>query len=322
MTVASYKVRRDGTSIDNFVCDLLDFLGSRPSRVEVSGLFGETKKPDHRAFRHLPMSRAASGWNKRYWVRLVVNPEEWGLAEVVAQAKALDWGSKEARDGYYSTLEEKVCARLERFIARHSRIGVAVTVGNGTYVTLAVELPVTSYDLIIHCNSSLSDVAVGYSREVSRIADRLLTQRGVDLHQLYSDRVLRNKILRLAEDEFRECNNLPKIGESNLTETVLYHEVRKYFPDAMREHSPQWLKPQRFDIYIPTRLIAIEYHGRQHYEPIELFGGETALAKRKRLDRKKRGLAEKFGVTLVEWPHSKKITPEAVLILLKQLNAL
>lgn len=38
-----------------------------------------------------------------------------------------------------------------------------------------------------------------------------------------------------------------------------------------------WLKGQRFDIYIPSVNTAIEYNGRQHYEAIEYMGGEEQL---------------------------------------------
>ena len=33
------------------------------------------------------------------------------------------------------------------------------------------------------------------------------------------------------------------------------------------------IKQLRFDFYIPKNNICIEYQGKQHYEPIEYFGG-------------------------------------------------
>lgn len=35
----------------------------------------------------------------------------------------------------------------------------------------------------------------------------------------------------------------------------------------------------RFDFYLPDYNLCIEYNGRQHYEPIEYFGGESYLQK-------------------------------------------
>lgn len=39
------------------------------------------------------------------------------------------------------------------------------------------------------------------------------------------------------------------------------------------EYSPEWLGLQKFDIYSVDYNLAIEFNGRQHYEPVEKFGG-------------------------------------------------
>ena len=36
---------------------------------------------------------------------------------------------------------------------------------------------------------------------------------------------------------------------------------------------PNWLKPQRLDIYIPELNIGVEYQGEQHFRPVD-FGGK------------------------------------------------
>lgn len=40
-------------------------------------------------------------------------------------------------------------------------------------------------------------------------------------------------------------------------------------------------------MYFPKYNIAIEYDGKQHYVPVEYFGGELSFSKRKELDSKK-----------------------------------
>ena len=50
----------------------------------------------------------------------------------------------------------------------------------------------------------------------------------------------------------------------------------------------EWLKPQRFDIYLPKYNIAIEYNGIQHYEPISNWGGEDYFQRQLEWDRQKR----------------------------------
>jgi hypothetical protein len=92
-------------------------------------------------------------------------------------------------------------------------------------------------------------------------------------------------------------------GEADLAATVA-----SLFSDTIREYSPEWLGSQRLDIYIPSLNVAIEYNGEQHYRPVEFFGGKTALRDRQKLDRRKAGMCEKHGVTLIEWPHSKRVS--------------
>ena len=62
---------------------------------------------------------------------------------------------------------------------------------------------------------------------------------------------------------------------------------------------PSWLNPQHLDIFLPIRNIGIEFQGRQHTEPIEFFGGEEALQKRKKLDLKKKMLCSRNGCKLI-----------------------
>jgi hypothetical protein len=34
---------------------------------------------------------------------------------------------------------------------------------------------------------------------------------------------------------------------------------------------------QHYDIWFPEWKIAVEYHGRQHFEPVKFFGGEDGF---------------------------------------------
>lgn len=62
------------------------------------------------------------------------------------------------------------------------------------------------------------------------------------------------------------------------SQTLLYNKLVERFPnlDILFEVTNKivpWLEEQRFDIYIPLLNIAIEYNGKQHYVPIDHFGG-------------------------------------------------
>lgn len=94
------------------------------------------------------------------------------------------------------------------------------------------------------------------------------------------------------------------------TEAQLFALVSSIYPDAIYQYRADWLRRQSFDIYIPSHKIGIEYQGRQHYEPIEHFGGEEHFILQQENDRKKKELCVENGVKLIEWPYTEAITEE------------
>lgn len=87
-------------------------------------------------------------------------------------------------------------------------------------------------------------------------------------------------------------------------QTRLYHYVR--------EASPRWLAPQRFDIYLPEHRVAIEYQGEQHFRPVRRFGGWRGLWRTWRLDRLKRRKCRRNGVRLVYFTYRESLTQALV----------
>lgn len=60
-----------------------------------------------------------------------------------------------------------------------------------------------------------------------------------------------------------------------------------------------------FALYDKGKLyLLIECQGKQHYEPVEMFGGIEQFKKQQEHDRLKREFARKLGVTLLEIPYS------------------
>lgn len=58
---------------------------------------------------------------------------------------------------------------------------------------------------------------------------------------------------------------------------ILYSKIKISFPDLLleQEYTSEWLEKQRLDIYCPMYNFAIEYDGKQHFSPIDYFGGES-----------------------------------------------
>ena len=55
----------------------------------------------------------------------------------------------------------------------------------------------------------------------------------------------------------------------------------------------------RFDFYLPERKVIIEYNGRQHYEPIDFFGGEKQFKLRQERDKEKQEFCEENNLKLI-----------------------
>lgn len=208
-------------------------------------------------------------------------------------------------------------------VGRHDK-DFLVTAGiksNGkvsAWITLS--LTISALDLILQSRSDLTEYPKQYLKELAAIVERQLANDPQQMVALYKDVDVRYTFLRRAEQELRRMHNIPLIGEGNISETSLHRLLKKHFPDAKHEYSPPWLGKQRFDIYIPSRKIAIEYNGPQHYEPLELFGGEEGFRETRRRDEIKRRLARENGVGIREWPYTRPVNEHEVSILLKEME--
>ncbi len=106
---------------------------------------------------------------------------------------------------------------------------------------------------------------------------------------------------REAENEIRDLLGIHRIGEGWISEIELLKMVQRHFSHEKIVHQarPIWLGLQRLDIFIPNLKLAIEYQGRQHYEPVPFFGGAEGFLRTQARDKRKADLCAENGVTLV-----------------------
>lgn len=70
------------------------------------------------------------------------------------------------------------------------------------------------------------------------------------------------------------------------------------------------VKPLPFDFYLPNYNVCIEYDGRQHYEPVEYFGGQEAFKKIVKHDNIKTDFCKNNGIQLLRIPYYKNVEEE------------
>lgn len=97
------------------------------------------------------------------------------------------------------------------------------------------------------------------------------------------------KNFRALENQLRKGRGFESVG-SFFMEKLLFDKLRQEFPELtiLSQHSPDWLSPQRFDIFIDECNLAIEYNGEQHFRAIGFFGGENGFKRIRLLDERKK----------------------------------
>jgi hypothetical protein len=125
------------------------------------------------------------------------------------------------------------------------------------------------------------------------------------IHIFFSD--CKDLIEAVSELNFKSENicrldrGVPERGKGWSSENEIYAFVNDLFADyeAYQHFSPEWLSPKHLDVYIPHLQFAIEYQGKQHYEPIEFFGGEDAFRQIQVRDRIKAKLCKDNNIKLL-----------------------
>ena len=85
-----------------------------------------------------------------------------------------------------------------------------------------------------------------------------------------------------------------------ISENRLYQILKRSLKGfrVVQHAQPTWLAPQHLDILIPEISIAIEYMGRQHYAPVEFFGGDAGFKALQERDARKKRLCSTHNIHL------------------------
>lgn len=134
-----------------------------------------------------------------------------------------------------------------------------------------------------------------------RMRTTILKNKNSELALLHARMLDEKRVLSLWSNEYK-----------------LFTLVKTFVSDAIFQYHCDWLGDQSFDIFLPSDNIAIEYQGRQHYEAVDFFGGDEALASNQERDARKLALAETNGVKVIEWAYVLPVDEDNVEFILEQ----
>ena len=120
----------------------------------------------------------------------------------------------------------------------------------------------------------------------------------------------RREYYNAIENIVRTQMGYPKIGDTWLSETMLFHIVEEIYPDTeiIRHHRPNWLEGLELDIYIPSKKLAFEYQGLQHFQAVAHWGGKAKLEIQKEHDSRKKRICEEKGIRLICINYDEELT--------------
>jgi len=142
--------------------------------------------------------------------------------------------------------------------------------------------------------SSVSETIRKYQKEISKLK-----------------KSTNKKIENITREEF----GFRKIGEGNVSETILSKIVQRIYPDhkILRHHRPEWLGGLELDIYIPELKLGIEYQGQQHFHPVKAWGGKKSLEELKERDAKKKDFCKELNVKLIEVDYTEPLNKDYII---------
>ena len=102
--------------------------------------------------------------------------------------------------------------------------------------------------------------------------------------------------------KFASCSHGEKHVSDFLEKRKIHFQSQKFFPDLVGKSG----RVLRFDFLFELRneVVVVEYQGRQHYNPVEYFGGEETFKKQFENDEIKRRYCKEHNIRLIEIPYT------------------
>lgn len=101
------------------------------------------------------------------------------------------------------------------------------------------------------------------------------------------------------------CNKSISLGEQRIMNWLNINRIAFDFQKRFKKCKHKTIL--RFDFYLPSYNMCIEYQGRQHYEPVELFDKEESLHDRQERDKIKREFCKKENIKFLEIKYNEPV---------------
>jgi hypothetical protein len=166
---------------------------------------------------------------------------------------------------------------------------------------------------------------VGQVKTTNDIVKEFVSKHGENTYD-YSKVVYKNvdsPVIIIQKNDNKEIlitpkNHLRSLGEysGSKLEKIVDGILNKMGIVYKKYENFEWLrykKPLELDFYLPDYNIAIEIQGRQHFEPVEVFGGENEFKNIQQRDKIKKQLCDDNGVKLLYFSCEKNGVPNEYL---------
>lgn len=102
------------------------------------------------------------------------------------------------------------------------------------------------------------------------------------------------------------------------SEELMFQCVKKLYPKniVIHQHRPYFLHTETgrmsYDVFVLGKNLAFEYQGKQHFEPVEYFGGNESFLAQKKRDELKVKISKENGIKLVAINYWETVSTELI----------